>query len=186
MDVKRGRRAGTPGVQIRIPRVGSRPGASRGGGEDRRDGRGPGQVGPDEGNSLKTAAHLRPNWRPRLKTCLSVRTDGYRRIPAGKGADVDGRGTWDMTGLMWAASQGHLDTMTLILDRGPSLELRNEFGGTAMGTTLHFAINSPRAGAEYPAVIDALLKAGVKFEGSRKGTGAADLDAVLRRHGKID
>ena len=117
--------------------------------------------------------------------CRFGRTDIAEYLLA-KGADVDGRGAWDMTGLMWAACQGHLDTMTMILDHGPSLELRNEFGGTAMGTTLHFAINSPRAGAEYPAVIDALLKAGVKFEGSRKGTGAADLDAVLRRHGKID
>ena len=117
--------------------------------------------------------------------CRFGRTDIAEYLLA-KGADVDGQGTWKMTGLMWAACQGHLETMALILDRGPSLELRNEFGGTAMGTTLHFAINSPRAGADYPAVIDALLKTGVKFEGSRKGTGAADLDAVLRRHGRID
>lgn len=103
-----------------------------------------------------------------------------------KGADVDGQGTWKMTGLMWAASQGHLETMAVILDRGPSLELRNEFGGTAMGTTLHFAINSPNPGADYPAVIDRLLNAGLKFEGTRKGTGQEDVDAVLRRHGKID
>ena len=103
-----------------------------------------------------------------------------------RGADVDGQGTWDMTGLMWAASQGHLDTISLLLDRGPSLELRNEFGGTAMGTTLHFAINSPNRGADYPAVIDMLLNAGLKFEGSRKGTGLNDVDAVLRRHGRID
>lgn len=103
-----------------------------------------------------------------------------------KGADVDGQGTWNMTGLMWAASQGHLDTMCMILDHGPSLELRNEFGGTAMGTALHFAINSPRPGADYPAVIDMLLNAGLKFEGTRKGTGLDNIDAVLRRHGKID
>ena len=102
------------------------------------------------------------------------------------GADVDGQGTWKMTGLMWAACQGHLDTMAMILDRGPSLELRNEFGGTAMGTTLHFAINSPTPGADYPAVIDILLNAGLKFEGTRKGTGLDDIDAVLRRHGKVD
>ena len=99
---------------------------------------------------------------------------------------MDGRGAWNMTGLMWAAGQGHLDTTAMILDHGPSLELRNEFGGTAMGTAVHFAINAPNPGADYPAVIDLLLKAGVKFEGSRKGTRAADLDAVLRRHGRID
>ena len=103
-----------------------------------------------------------------------------------EGADVDGQGTWDMTGLMWAASQGHLDTMAMILDRGPSLELRNEFGGTAMGTALHFAIHSPNRGADYPDVIDMLLNAGLKFEGSRKGTRLDDIDAVLRRHGRID
>lgn len=102
------------------------------------------------------------------------------------GADVDGQVTWKMTGLMWAASHGHLDTTALILDRGPSLELRNEFGGTALGTALHFAINAPRPGADYPAVVDMLLNAGLKFEGTRKGTGLDDVDAVLRRHGKID
>ena len=117
--------------------------------------------------------------------CRFGRTDIADYLLA-QGADVDGRGTWNMTGLMWAASQGHLETMALILDRGPSLELRNEFGGTAMGTTLHFAINSPRAGADYPTVIDVLLKAGLKFEGTRKGTGLDDIDAVLRRHGRID
>ncbi len=103
-----------------------------------------------------------------------------------QGADVDGQGTWDMTGLMWAAAQGHLDTMAMILDRAPSLELRNEFGGTAMGTALHFAIHSPNRGADYPAVIDMLLNAGLKFEGSRTGTGLDDIDAVLRQHGRID
>ena len=117
--------------------------------------------------------------------CRFGRTDIAEYLLA-NGVDVDGQGTWNMTGLMWAASQGHLDTMALILDRGPSLELRNEFGGTAMGTTLHFAINSPGPGADYPAVIDMLLNAGLKFEGTRKGTGLDDIDAVLRRHGKID
>ena len=117
--------------------------------------------------------------------CRFGRTEVAEYLLA-QGADVDGQGTWDMTGLMWAASQGHLDAMSLILDRGPSLELRNEFGGTAMGTTLHFAINSPNPGADYPAVIDMLLDAGLEFEGTRKGTGLDDVDAVLRRHGRID
>lgn len=117
--------------------------------------------------------------------CRFGRTDIAEYLLA-KGADVDAQGTWKMTALMWAASQGHVDTMAMILDRGPSLELRNEFGGTAMGTVLHFAINSPRPGADYPAVIDMLLNAGMKFEGTRKGTGLDDIDAVLRRHGKID
>ena len=77
---------------------------------------------------------------PKLKSLL-------RRNPAlAQGADVDRPGAWDMTGLMWAACQGHLDTMNMILDHGPSLELRNEFGGTAMGTALHFAINAPNPG----------------------------------------
>ncbi|MCE2440515.1 MAG: ankyrin repeat domain-containing protein [Candidatus Latescibacteria bacterium] len=117
--------------------------------------------------------------------CRFGRTDIAEYL-LGKGVDVDEQATWKMTGLMWAASQGHPDTMDLILDHGPLLELRNEFGGTAMGTTLHFAINLPRPGADYPAVIDRLLNAGLKFEGTRKGTGLDDIDAVLRRHGKID
>ena len=117
--------------------------------------------------------------------CRFGRTDTAEYLLA-QGADVDGRGAWNMTGLMWAAGQGHLDTTAMILDHGPSLELRNEFGGTAMGTALHFAINAPNPGADYPAVIDALLKAGLKFEGSRKGTGVANLDDVLRKHGLID
>ena len=117
--------------------------------------------------------------------CRFGRTDIAKYLLA-TGVDVDGQGTWNMTGLMWAASLGHLDTMAMILNRGPSLKLRNEFGGTAMGTALHFAINSPRPGADYPAVIDMLLNAGLKFEGTRKGTGLDDIDAVLRRHGKVD
>ena len=116
--------------------------------------------------------------------CRFGRTDTAEYLLA-HGADVDGRGAWNMTGLMWAACQGHLETMAMILDHGPALELRNEFGGTAMGTALHFAINAPNPGADYPAVIDLLLNAGLKFEGSRKGTGVANLDTVLRKHGRI-
>ncbi len=116
--------------------------------------------------------------------CRFGRTDAAAYLLA-QGADVDGRGAWNMTGLMWAAGQGHLDTMAMIFDHGPALELRNEFGGTSMGTALHFATNAPNPVADYPTVIDLLLNAGLKFEGSRKGTGVANLDTVLRIHGRI-
>src|SRR5687768_9228978 len=68
-----------------------------------------------------------------------------------------------MTGLHWAAAYCHLDIVELLLRRGAPLEVCNRWGGTVLGSTMHFAVDEGGAdssGDLYPRVIETLLRAG--------------------------
>jgi hypothetical protein len=69
-----------------------------------------------------------------------------------------------MTALHWAAGGGHLEMMTLLIARGAPLEMKNEFGGTVLDSTLWFANNSREAPVDFPAAIRALVAAGAKTD----------------------
>ena len=89
------------------------------------------------------------------------------------GADVDGQGTWDMTGLMWAASQGHLDTMSTDPRSRPCARTEERVRRHRDGHDPAFRdqLAEPRGGLSgrdrnAPSRLD------WNFEGSRKGNGA--------------
>jgi ankyrin repeat protein len=85
---------------------------------------------------------------------------GAVRVMLDAGFPLDARGDHYATPLHWAAWQGHVDAVRLLLERGAPLDVRDaSFQGTPLGWALHGSVNSGRQG-DYPAIVEALLKAG--------------------------
>ncbi len=102
-----------------------------------------------------------------------------------RGLDIDARGGANNTGLMLASQRGRRDTVEMLLDCGASVELKNDYGGTALGSTMYFLANHPVLDADYAGVIELLLNAGSEFNFSDKATGDDKVDDVLRKRGVI-
>lgn len=76
---------------------------------------------------------------------------------------VDVAASNGMTALHWAAANGNLPMMNLLINRGAPLESLNEYGGTVLSSTLWFAYHARPAdfaARNYPAVFDQLIAAG--------------------------
>lgn len=96
--------------------------------------------------------------------------------------DLGARGPHGFTALHWAAIEGHLGLVDLLLERGAPLEARDQnHGSTVLGTAVWVAKNSAPAGAL--AVIERLLEAGARPDGVAYPTGDDAVDELLRRHG---
>ncbi len=65
------------------------------------------------------------------------------------------------TGLHWAVIGGHLDTVKLLLRHNAQLEVKNIYGGTALGQTLWSAAHGGDSDV-YIAILEALVAAGAK------------------------
>jgi ankyrin repeat protein len=108
-----------------------------------------------------------------------------------KGVDVatEVRG---MTGLHLAIVGGHFGTVKLLLERKAPLELRNSYGGTALGCAM-WAVNHsdpsdavyrwPNPKTDWPAIVQMLIAAGAWVEDAYYSTGNERVDELLRRHG---
>lgn len=79
-----------------------------------------------------------------------------------RGVDIDAQVS-GFTGVNWAATNGHLETLRMFLARGASLELRNRYGGTSLEAALWGATNRPHE-ADYLPVIETLLAAGAHVD----------------------
>ncbi len=101
------------------------------------------------------------------------------------GVDIDARGGANNTGLMLAAQRGRRDTVEMLLGYGASVELKNDFGGTALGSAMYFLANHPVPDADYAGVIELLLNAGSEFNFADKSTGDDEVDDMLRKRGVI-
>ena len=104
-----------------------------------------------------------------------------------------------MYGLHWALIGGHLDTVQLLLARGASTEVRNMYGGNAVGCAVWAAGNShgvyswPQKEVDYMGIIETLLKAGGSIERGMLGWLAQEsglpsatverLNALFRKYG---
>ena len=102
-----------------------------------------------------------------------------------RGVDIDAKGGMNNTGLMLASQRGRRDTVKMLLGYGASVELKNDYGGTALGSTMYFLANHPVPDADYAGVIELLLNAGSEFNFSDKATGDDEVDDMLRRRGVI-
>lgn len=101
------------------------------------------------------------------------------------GLDIDATGGANNTGLMLASQRGRRDTVEMLLDCGASVELKNDFGGSALGSTMYFLANHPVIDADYAGVIELLLDAGSEFNFANKATGDDKVDNMLRKRGVI-
>ena len=99
----------------------------------------------------------------------------------GEGADAEGGSATGMNALHWAVNRGQLETVQLLLDAGVSLEVRNMYGGTALGTTIWAAIHETRTA--HVAIIETLLKAGARVQAVDYPTGIEPIDVMLERYG---
>lgn len=102
-----------------------------------------------------------------------------------RGVDIDAKGGANNTGLMLASQRGRRDTVEMLLGYGASVELKNDYGGTALGSTMYFLANYPVIGADYAGVIDLLLNAESEFNFGGKTTGDDEVDDMLRKRGVI-
>ena len=102
-----------------------------------------------------------------------------------RGVDIDARGGANNTGLMLASQRGRRDMVEMLLGCGASVELKNDYGGTALGSTMYFLTNHPAPDADYAGVIELLLNAGSEFNFSDKATGDDKVDDVLLKRGVI-
>ncbi len=109
------------------------------------------------------------------------------------GFPADARGEFG-SALHMACWRGHAGTAKHLLDAGADFELANDFGGTALDTTLYGAFNCHSAEGgmtawgmpedvrhgDYPGTLRVLLEAGADVSViERFPTGRADIDSVL-------
>ena len=102
-----------------------------------------------------------------------------------RGVDIDAKGGANNTGLILASQRGRRDTVKMLLGYGASVELKNDYGGTALGSTMYFLANHPVSDADYAGVIELLLNAGAEFNFAGKTTGDDGVDDMLRKRGVI-
>jgi ankyrin repeat protein len=89
----------------------------------------------------------------------------------------------DMTALHWAAASGLTTVVDRLLAMGAPLEVENQWGGTVLNSTLHFALYTPVPGVDYAPIVERLVKAGADVRVVDPfPTGNAAIDDVLRPH----
>lgn len=118
----------------------------------------------DEKKQLKDPAHQQKMHNGYIWACEFGQTAVIEfLLDAGIHADMQVDG---FAGLHWAVIGAHLDTINLLLSRGASTENVNMHGGTVLESALWASIHSdpvyrwPGNSADYPTVIETLLKAG--------------------------
>jgi len=105
-----------------------------------------------------------------------------------KGVDVATE-AHGMTGLHLAIVGGHFGATKLLLERKAPLELRNSYGGTALGCAM-WAVNHsdpvyrwPNPKTDWAAIVQMLIASGARLEEAYYPTGNERVDELLRRHG---
>jgi hypothetical protein len=88
-----------------------------------------------------------------------------------------------MTALHWAAASGLTTVVDRLLAMGAPLEVENQWGGSVLNSTLHFALYIPVPGVDYAPIVARLVKAGADVRVVDPfPTGNAAIDEVLRPH----
>jgi ankyrin repeat protein len=104
------------------------------------------------------------------------------RVMLEAGFDPHVRGADDSTPLDRAAFHGFIDVITLLLQHNPPLTLTNSYGGRPIDTAIYGAVHSWRRDGDFPATVEALIKAGSEVPSNSVPSGNEDVDTVLRRY----
>ncbi|HZM96883.1 MAG TPA: ankyrin repeat domain-containing protein [Vicinamibacterales bacterium] len=96
------------------------------------------------------------------------------------GFDVNTRGGEGFTPVGHAALRGHVDTVRLLIAQGADLEIRNQYGGTALEGCQWGSLNFRDPSGDYGACVESLVQAGAKL--TYPGFGSDAVQAVLRRY----
>jgi len=128
----------------------------------------------------KLAAKLPPHQQGAIADAAwEHRTEAVARMLAA-GWPVDAAGVHDSTPLDRACFHGFADLVELLLERGASVTVRNEFGGDPLGCCCHGATRSWRDDGDHAACVKLLLAHGAKAREELLPTGSEAVDAVLR------
>jgi ankyrin repeat protein len=128
------------------------------------------------------AQSLSADDRQRLINAAQNNNTEAVRLMLAAGWPVDGRGRHGGTALHWAAFHGNAAMAQILLSYHPPLEWRdNDFDATPLNWAVHGSEHGwHRQTGNYPATIEALLKAGAKPP--QKITGTEAVQEVLRRY----
>ena len=100
------------------------------------------------------------------------------------GVDPKATDTNRMSLLHWTAARGKLDVVDRLVASGANLEALNDWQGTVLDSTLHFARHDPDKTVDYLRMIEHLLKLGANARAVGPfPTGLPSIDELLRRHG---
>lgn len=86
-----------------------------------------------------------------------------------------------MTALHRAAQQGDYEIVRLLIERGASMDILNEFGGTSMNSCIWGSLHIQAPKGDYAAVAESLIEAGSKLPD--QAMGSENVKNVLIRHG---
>jgi ankyrin repeat protein len=100
-----------------------------------------------------------------------------------RGVDPTAGAATGLDAIHWAADRGQLEAVRLLLRHKVPLEMRNMYGGTALGGAVWSALHGIRA--DHLQIIEELLNAGARVEKVDFPTGNERIDAVLRRYRKF-
>jgi ankyrin repeat protein len=109
------------------------------------------------------------------------------RLMLDAGFDIEARADdLDATALLYAASNGNVAMIDLLIAHGARLDVRHRYGGSPLGTALYCAAHFANREADYPNAVLHLIEAGEPVEDEHLQFAlAADLDeiaSVLRSH----
>lgn len=91
------------------------------------------------------------------------------------------RNDHSMTALHRAAIRGDREIVQLLVERGASIDIVNEFGGTSLNSCIWGSTNYKDPQGDYAAVAECLIAAGVRLP--EQALGSEAVKSVLMRHG---
>lgn len=96
------------------------------------------------------------------------------------GFDVNTRGGEGLTPVAQAALRGYVEVVRVLIDHHADLEIRNDYGGTALESCQWGSLNFRARNGDYPACAEVLLQGGARL--SYPHFGSAAVQAVLQRY----